>query len=214
MADQKRFPKPPVVVGGYGSPSIPLNRTVKGSINYQYPPDFPEDSRAAVKLEEIRAARQFSEKSKDTPERNLRAMLLVCAMRPALAFAREMIQLRWGADRIDSRVRDFVQDALSWVDLPTNTDFEASAEWREYQDALLGMEASEETTAGATGKERGYRAEIQAWMASMQLENLDQASRRLGLSKSALKSIMSTKGKPRYSQETLKRVLTEIGYRN
>jgi lambda repressor-like predicted transcriptional regulator len=56
----------------------------------------------------------------------------------------------------------------------------------------------------------GCRAEIQAWMKRKGIENLDNAARRLGLSKSALKSIMSDRGKPRYGAETLKRVLDEI----
>jgi hypothetical protein len=129
--DQKRFPTPPVVVGGYGYPSISLNRTIRGSISYQYPPDFPEDSRAPVKLEEIRAAREFNDKSKGVTERDLRVMLLACAMRPALTFAHEMIQLDWGAD---SHVRDFVRNALVWAGLPADTDFEASVQWRQYQD--------------------------------------------------------------------------------
>jgi hypothetical protein len=139
--DQKPLPKPPVVVGGYGSPSVSLNRTVRGSINYQYPPDFPEESRALVKLEEIRAGRDFNDKSKGVSERELRAMLLVCAMRPALAFTHEMIRLDWGADRIDSHMRDFVGDTLRWAGLPTDTEFETSAEWRRYQDELLEASA-------------------------------------------------------------------------
>ena len=96
MSNQQS-PKPPVVVGGWGSPSIPLNRTITGTINYEYryPSDFPEDARAAIKLEEIRAEREFNEKSKDVSERELRPMLLGCAMRPALAFAREMMRLHW-----------------------------------------------------------------------------------------------------------------------
>lgn len=44
------------------------------------------------------------------------------------------------------------------------------------------------------------------------LEKVEYAARRLRLSKSALKSIMSSKGKLRYSQETLERVLKEIDY--
>jgi hypothetical protein len=133
----KQSPKPPVVVGGWGSPSIPLNRTITGTINYQYPPNFPEDSLAPVKLEEIRAAQEFNDKGKATPERDLRAMLLLCAMRPALTFAHEMIQLDWGANRIDSHVRDFVRNALVWAGLPADTDFEASVQWRQYQDKLF-----------------------------------------------------------------------------
>jgi hypothetical protein len=33
----KLAPKPPQIVGGAGTPWVPLSRTVKGIINYQYP---------------------------------------------------------------------------------------------------------------------------------------------------------------------------------
>jgi hypothetical protein len=58
-------------------------------------------------------------------------------MRPALVFAREAIRLNWSADRLDSHVRDFVRRALAWVVLEADTEFEASAEWRHYEDELV-----------------------------------------------------------------------------
>ena len=42
---------------------------------------------------------------------------------------------------------------------------------------------------------RGYRTEVQRWMAGEEISNLDDAARRLGISRSALKSIMSERGK-------------------
>ena len=50
----QRLPKPPHIVGSAGSPSVPLSRAVKGAINYLYPQDFPENSRMAVKIGELR----------------------------------------------------------------------------------------------------------------------------------------------------------------
>lgn len=60
------------------------------------------------------------------------------------------------------------------------------------------------------GKRKSYRTEVQQWMQQKNLETLEQASRRLGISHSTLKSIMSDKGKPRFGQATLERVLREI----
>jgi hypothetical protein len=42
------------------------------------------------------------------------------------------------------------------------------------------------------------------------LDSIEQAARRLAVSKDTLKSIMSSKGKPKYGPETLKRVIEEI----
>jgi len=57
---------------------------------------------------------------------------------------------------------------------------------------------------------RGYRSEIRQWMDRRNLRNNAQAARELTVSVSLLKSIMSAKGKKRYSDETLKRVLEKI----
>jgi hypothetical protein len=134
----KRPLKPPYIVGSVGNPSGPLSRSVKGAIHYLYPQEFPEHSRTPVKAEQICAARDFNARSGAAlSERELRAMLITCAMRPALVFAREAIRLLWGADRIDSHMRDFVRSALAWVGLASDTEFEASAEWRQYEDALV-----------------------------------------------------------------------------
>jgi hypothetical protein len=53
----------------------------------------------------------------------------------------------------------------------------------------------------------GHRTEVQRWMTSHGIEKLSDAAMRLGLSVSALKSIMSSVGKPRYGPDTLERVL-------
>ena len=94
----KQLPKPPYIVGSAGNPSVPLSRTVKGAINYRFPQDFPESSRTPVKAEQICAARDFNAGSGAAlSERELRKMLINCATRPALVFAREAIRssLEW-----------------------------------------------------------------------------------------------------------------------
>jgi transcriptional regulator with XRE-family HTH domain len=48
-------------------------------------------------------------------------------------------------------------------------------------------------------------------MKRKQLRSVQDAARKLGISDSTLKSIMSDKGEKKYSDETLRRVLEEIG---
>jgi len=106
---------------------------------------------------------------------------------------------------------DFWKSATEWV--------KDSQGWRKIQDRLKEVAASRVLRAETAGLvlarregRRGYRNEIHQWIEREGLKNVEQAARRLHLSKSALKSIMSSRGKPRYSQETLERVLKEIGY--
>jgi hypothetical protein len=58
---------------------------------------------------------------------------------------------------------------------------------------------------------RGYRCEIRQWMKNEQLGSVKGAARKLGISDSTLKSIMSDKGEKKYSDENLRRVLEKIG---
>ncbi len=58
---------------------------------------------------------------------------------------------------------------------------------------------------------RGYRCEIRQWMKTKQLGSVKDAARKLGMSDSTLKSIMSDTGEKKYSDETLMRVLEQIG---
>ncbi len=58
---------------------------------------------------------------------------------------------------------------------------------------------------------RGYRAEIRAWMKAVGVKTNADAARRLAVSVDTLKSIMSTKGNKKYSDETRNSVLKKIG---
>jgi|SRR5579862_8215051 len=58
---------------------------------------------------------------------------------------------------------------------------------------------------------RGYRKEVNAWIGANGIDTLQTAAKRLGVSKSTLKSIMSDKGAVRYSPETLQGILKKIG---
>ena len=72
---------------------------------------------------------------------------------------------------------------------------------------------SGENAVKTTPTRRGYRKEIQGWMERSGLESQQQAARRLGVSIDVLKSIMSNKGRARYSTETLADVLEKIGHK-
>lgn len=61
---------------------------------------------------------------------------------------------------------------------------------------------------------RGYRAELRTWMKQTDIENLEQAARKLGVGITALKSIMSSKGRLRCGTQTLEEVLTKIGIKS
>jgi hypothetical protein len=60
---------------------------------------------------------------------------------------------------------------------------------------------------------RGYRSHIRAWMKNETISTVPLAAKRLGVSESTLKSIMSEKGDIRYSADTLARVLRETSSR-
>ncbi|HEV1287605.1 MAG TPA: hypothetical protein VNU44_19940 [Bryobacteraceae bacterium] len=62
-------------------------------------------------------------------------------------------------------------------------------------------------------RRRGYRTEVRQWMALEGLRTIEAAARHLGISHSSLKSIMSDRGKCRYGEERLSRVLGRIGYK-
>jgi hypothetical protein len=57
---------------------------------------------------------------------------------------------------------------------------------------------------------RGYRNEVRAWMRGKGIDTIERAAARLAVSKDTLKSIMSSKGKPKYGPDTLKRIVDEI----
>jgi hypothetical protein len=63
----------------------------------------------------------------------------------------------------------------------------------------------------AKPRRSGYRYEIKAWMKRTGIGSQSEAARRLGVSIDVLKSIMSDKGRARFSDETLKGVLKKIG---
>ena len=63
-------------------------------------------------------------------------------------------------------------------------------------------------------RRQSYLAEVNAWMVREHLGTVDEEAARLRIDVSALKSIRSSRGRLRCSQETLNRVLRTIGYNN
>jgi predicted XRE-type DNA-binding protein len=61
-------------------------------------------------------------------------------------------------------------------------------------------------------RRRSIGTKVERWMQRTNVESQKQAARRLGVSIDVLKSIMSDKGRARYSEDTLKQVLNNIGH--
>jgi hypothetical protein len=79
-----------------------------------------------------------------------------------------------------------------------------------YKVGLKRLLPSGEPKSDSKALRRGYRTEIKAWMHGNGINTVEQAAKRVGFSKSTLKSIMSNRGAKRYSDETLKSILQQI----
>jgi hypothetical protein len=95
--------------------------------------------------------------------------------------------------------------------------FRASKEWKGYQSELrlVAQHQSQptDTAKKSTQSRRGYRNHIRRWMSKTELTSVRQAAKRLGVSESTLKSIMTDKGKIRHGDAALERVLKETRYK-
>jgi hypothetical protein len=92
-----------------------------------------------------------------------------------------------------------------WVAIATRR-FPGEASAAETHDDSADPEA-----VTASGRRRGYRKEVRQWLTHEGLRTLPEAAKELGISLSVLKSISSDRGKRRYSEATLTRVLEIIG---
>jgi len=77
--------------------------------------------------------------------------------------------------------------------------------------AVEARDSGDPEALAAPGRRRGYRQEIRRWMTQEKLRTLPAAARRLAISLSTLKSISSDRGKRRYGQANLIRILGIIG---
>jgi hypothetical protein len=77
--------KPPKKVGGTASAGGSSRDSVKGSIKYDFPPNFPAISRDRVKTEEISAAHDCNNEIGNTPsDWKVPALRVACVIRVAL----------------------------------------------------------------------------------------------------------------------------------
>jgi hypothetical protein len=157
-------------------------------------------------------------------------LIVAYILRVWSAFAHEACKLgldgTWDVVKIDKEVRDFLDcathhlshdrgydttgDALKYVPAAVHKTFRDSEERKSYNAERLVIAKTQrdaEPTQDNKGTRRGYREEVLAWMKREELENVAQAAARLHVSKSTLKSIMSSRGTLRYGPDTLQRVL-------
>src|SRR5437899_833668 len=127
----KPLPAPPGRVGGFASASAPAEPKITGRIGYNFPYDFPESSRDTITIEQNRALLEFNANIDGSRECALPAMRRVCAMRVVDAFYLEAVRLKWGANRIDQQLDDFVLSAQIWAGL-THSELKESDEWKQH----------------------------------------------------------------------------------
>jgi hypothetical protein len=96
-----------------------------------------------------------------------------------------------------ARIRDLMEDKKLAA-------FQRIADQGDDEDTDEGSEAEGIPTR------RGYRAEVRAWMQHHEVPSVREAAKRLAVGYDILKNIMSDQGDVRYSEVTLKDVLTKI----
>jgi hypothetical protein len=93
----------------------------------------------------------------------------------------------------------------------------AGSIFREEIDKILGLVslagqdvANVLVARGQAEERRGYRTEVRQWMRDKGINTIPDAASRLAVGPDTLKSIMSSKGKRRFSDRTLQEVLKKI----
>jgi hypothetical protein len=135
-------------------------------VDYPYPSEFPLSSRALVKAEKIRAARDFDEaKPGLRSNAEIKAALRAYILRVFLSFAEEALRLGrqgvWSVDQVEHHAREFLRVATleAWFEKGFNRagrslgsvtghwdgaivpevqrELEASPEWKRFLDGLI-----------------------------------------------------------------------------
>lgn len=75
---------------------------------------------------------------------------------------------------------------------------------------LIPANATDTSNRASLNIRKAYSVEIRAWMTKQGIPSVELAAKRLGVGYGTLKSIMTDKGTPRYSQDTLRTVLEKI----
>lgn len=207
-------------------------------MEYPHPREFPESSQTCILAELVQGGRDFERAKQETRgTAEVEALLRTYILRVFIVFVREAAQLGhkgiWSATNIDAQARKFLDwltshcyyqkgydragqrlsDWISHIDGSIRRDvrreFERSPEWTRYEDILLEVSNAQATKSGRRAQ-RGYRTEVRQWMTRKGLKTIAAAAVQLRVSVSTLKSIMSERGEPRYSEDTCQQVLDTI----
>lgn len=212
----------------------PLRSRRKRAMNL--PQDFPSHLKAPVDTAIAVAEIEFAKAHKKDPAREdtIRQMKRY-VRRVFFAFAHAAVKAVGEGACMPERCRDWIKtyrhdlmrdvyyDKIFWQALEeerhqmsrsVQREIESMEEWTQVQEELkAAIEIRENARSIKTraNNRKGYRAEIQQWIRDQGLPNQQTAARKLGVSLDVLKSIMSDRGRQRYSEETLKTVLQKIG---
>ena len=210
------------------------------SMHDLYPRDFPELSQNRVVVEIIDAGTAFEQAKQGRPRSAIEGLLRTSILRVMLVFAEEGAKLvsgrTWSATQLDKQTREFLRrltirfhyekgydhdgHRLSmWISdwnrsvlAEVEREFEKTPEWQQYlrilRNAAVTLLPSPQSPQSSC--RLGYREEVRRWMGRSNIQTVAAAARKLGVSATTLKSIMSSRGKVRYAEETLQRVLEVI----
>jgi hypothetical protein len=137
-----------------------------------YPSEFSAQAKNRIEAEQIRAYQDFEEARRAVRgDFETEPLLCQCILRVFLAFAREACAFGkssthgWSIDKIDDKCREFLRRMTirasfdkglggrmtskysGSIDDRTMRGFQASAEWRRYQDLLLEVAGDDRTVA-------------------------------------------------------------------
>ena len=203
-----------------------------------YPEDFSKEARARIVNAKVKGQRAFREaESRGMPVPLASAVRYVMAMfhaflKEACPFGRSGA---WGVDHLEEMAQKWIYSTILFAesDMGAQGDnfrrmltesgmgvrsqilalFKWEPEWKFYEDQLIeisDMQASGSEEVGTTIRIRGYRSEVRAWMSRSGITSVKQAARRLTVSASTLKSIMTDRGEIRHSRSTLEEVLKKM----
>jgi hypothetical protein len=173
-------------------------------MEYPYPPEFPQKSRALVLAESIRAARDFDEAKQQArflsaiegPLRNYILRVFIVFVREAGELGRQRL---WTVDRVESESREFLRQYTICARYEKGGDrsgnrlgemvsnwggdilpeiqraFEQSPEWKEYEDILLTL-----TEAEVDPGTEGYRLVVHCGSAGETRPRADGTDADLG----------------------------------
>jgi hypothetical protein len=141
-------------------------------MRYNYPPEFPEESRNRVLSKELRAVREFDNaKQEASHDAQVEGLLRHCILWVFSTFVEEASELGrqriWTAHQLESQACEFLRQLTIWIhhekgydrsgrplrDMVSSWDgsilpevkrmFERSPEWQKYQDILLEVAESQ-----------------------------------------------------------------------